>query len=235
MSKPNLWAVIPAAGVGRRMGGDLPKQYLTLAGHKVIDHAIGRLLLHPAISGLYVALAEHDEWWSSTQHVDHPGLVRVRGGEERSHSVLNALKELSQRVSGNDWVLVHDAARPCVQRMDIDRLIAAVRDHPVGGVLGIPVHDTMKRTNDEGEIQETVERDRLWRAFTPQMFRLGALATALEGALDAGIPVTDEASAIEWAGERPLMVEGAADNIKITRPGDLEIATFYIQRQEGCS
>lgn len=232
MSEEKCWAVIPAAGVGRRMGGQLPKQYLPLVGRRVIDHAIARLLLHPAIHGVYVALGEQDAWWGDTEYADHPDLVRVSGGQERANSVLNALKALLRHAAGDDWVLVHDAARPCLRMTDVDRLISAVQGHGVGGVLGIPVHDTMKRTDRGNIVQETVDRSGLWRAFTPQMFRLGQLGEALEGALKAGVLVTDEASAIEWAGGMPLMVEGAPDNIKITRPGDLEIASFFLQQQE---
>ena len=231
MSEPSRWGVIPAAGVGRRMGGAVPKQYLPLLGRRVIDHTVERLLLHPALDGVYVAVGEQDGWWEETEFAAHPDLVRAPGGEERAHSVLNALKMLVQRADAMDWVLVHDAARPCVRRNDIDHLIGSVQHHAVGGVLGVPVRDTMKRTDAGNLIQATVERNGLWHAFTPQMFRLGQLTEALEEALEAGAMVTDEASAIERTGETPLMVEGHADNIKITRPGDLEVAAFYLQQQ----
>ncbi len=224
------WAVVPAAGAGRRMGSETPKQYLELNGRLVIDHTLQRLLDHPWISGVYVALSPDDGWWGNSEFVRHPKIVRVNGGAERCHSVLNALHLLQQTAEAGDWVLVHDAARPCLQREDLDRLLEQLKDHPVGGLLGVPVRDTMKRTDGEGLVQETVSRDGLWHAYTPQMFRLGLLEQALEAALAKGELVTDDASAMELAGHVPKMVEGRSDNIKITRPGDLELAAFYLFR-----
>ena len=232
MTEPRFWAIVPAAGVGRRMGGTVPKQYLELNGRAVIDHTIERILLHPAIDGLYLSLSEHDSWWADTEFAGHPDLVRVDGGVERCHSVLNALQVLSARADPADWVLVHDAARPCVTRKDIDRLIHMLHGHDVGGLLGMPVHDTMKRTDAADRIVETVARTHLWRAFTPQMFRFGLLFDALRGALNAAYLVTDEASAVEWSGRRPIMIESRADNIKITQPEDLALAAYYLARQE---
>ncbi|BAN69229.1 2-C-methyl-D-erythritol 4-phosphate cytidylyltransferase [endosymbiont of unidentified scaly snail isolate Monju] len=230
MSEPRRWAVIPAAGVGRRMGSDIPKQYLPLGGRTVIEHTVERLLLHPGIDGLYIALGEQDAWWEDTEYAMHPDLVRVPGGTERVHSVLNALLALERRAAPDDWVLVHDAARPCVRREEISRLIERVEaSDAAGGLLGVPVRDTMKRSGEDDRVRRTVEREHLWHAFTPQMFRLRALREAIEGALAAGVTVTDEASAMEWAGHAALLVEGLASNIKITRPGDLELAAFYLQ------
>ena len=231
MSEPSYWAVMPAAGVGRRMGGTIPKQYLDLDGRTVIDHTIECLLLHPTVDGLYVAISDEDRWWSETEYAGHPDVVVVPGGVERCYSVFNALESLSTRADGHDWVLVHDAARPCVRRTDIDHLLAMVGAHEVGGLLGMPVRDTMKRCDAADRVVETVDRLHLWHAFTPQMFRLELLHDALKRALQAGILVTDEASAVEWAGHRPIMVEGHADNIKITRPDDLSLAEHYLKRQ----
>jgi 2-C-methyl-D-erythritol 4-phosphate cytidylyltransferase len=229
--QPNHWSIIPAAGVGKRMGAAVPKQYLPLAGRPVIDHTLERILLHPRIDGVYIALGAEDGWWPDSEYADHPDLVRVTGGEERCHSVLNALEALAQRARPDDWVLVHDAARPCVRRADLTRLVDQLQAHPVGGLLGMPVRDTMKRTDDHGVIRETVARDNLWHAFTPQMFRVGMLHAALSRALAAGIAVTDEAGAMEWAGHRPVMVAGSPDNLKITRPEDLALAAFYLEAQ----
>ena len=222
------WAVIPAAGAGRRMGADIPKQYLSLGGRRVIEQTIGRLLEHPAISKVVVALSVKDAWWSGTCYADHPRVLRATGGEERCHSVLNALAVLAEEAGTEDWVLVHDAARPCLRPEDLIRLIEALRGHPVGGLLGMPVRDTMKRTDTDNRVTQTVPRERLWHAYTPQMFRLGLLRRALSQALAKGELVTDDASAMELAGHLPLMVEGHADNIKITRPEDLELASFYL-------
>lgn len=231
MSEPSYWVVVPAAGVGRRMGSAVPKQYLDLNGRAVIDHTIERTLLHPKVDGLYLALSEEDAWWPQTEFAGHPDLVVVPGGRERCYSVFNALERLLNRADRGDWVLVHDAARPCIRRDDIDHLIAMLDSHEVGGLLGMPVRDTMKRTDSADRILDTVERKHLWHAFTPQMFRLGTLYDALKGALEAGFLVTDEASAIEWAGHRPIMVEGHTDNLKITRPADLPLAGFFLLRQ----
>ncbi len=227
------WAVVPAAGVGRRMGSETPKQYLELAGRPVIDHTLQCLLDHPRISGVYVALSPDDGWWGNSEFVHHPRVVRVNGGAERCHSVLNALHLLQQSAEAGDWVLVHDAARPCLRHSDLDALMEQLKDHPVGGLLGVPVRDTMKRTDGEGAVRETVSRDALWHAYTPQMFRLGLLRDALTGALERGKLVTDDASAMELAGHTPQMVKGRSDNIKITRPGDLELAAFYLSRTDG--
>jgi 2-C-methyl-D-erythritol 4-phosphate cytidylyltransferase len=231
MNELSFWAIVPAAGVGRRMGGAVPKQYLELNSRRVIDHTIERMLMYPTVDGLYLALGEEDGWWGDTEFSGHPGLVRVVGGSERCHSVFNALEALAARAERDDWVLVHDAARPCVRRSDIDRLIGLVGGDEVGGLLGLPVRDTMKRTDAGDRVLDTVERNHLWHAFTPQMFRFGVLQDALGGALAAGVLVTDEASAIEWAGHRPVMVEGHADNLKITRPEDLRLAAYYLEQQ----
>ncbi len=228
-NKTTYWAVVPAAGVGRRMGSDIPKQYLSLNGRQVIEHTLQRLLDHPLIEQTLVALSPNDAWWPATAYANHAGVIAVDGGAERCHSVLNALHRLSEMAADHDWVLVHDAARPCLRVGDIDRLIEQLNDHPVGGILGMPVRDTMKRADADGQITETVCREGLWHAFTPQMFRLGALREALSQALEQGLQVTDEASAIELAGDSPKLVEGHPDNIKITRPEDLALAAFYLQ------
>lgn len=231
MTDSRFWAVVPAAGVGKRMQADIPKQYLLLNDRPVIEHTLQRLLQHPAISGAYVALGVEDGWWPDTAYAQHPDVVRVDGGAERCHSVLNALDALSQQAADDDWVLVHDAARPCVRQADLDALIACAESTDIGALLGMPVKDTMKRTDAEGVICKTVDRDNLWHAFTPQMFRLGFLRDCLQRALDSGVLVTDEASAVERVGYRPLMVEGHADNLKITRPEDLSLASYYLNHQ----
>lgn len=232
MSSPKHWAVVPAAGVGRRMGAAIPKQYLALAGSTVLDQTLGHLLAHGAIDRIYLALSQDDDWWKESHYADDPRIIRTEGGAERCHSVLNALERVSDDADPRDWVLVHDAARPCLRLADLDRLIANLEESPSGGLLGMPVRDTMKRTDRQNRVTETVERDHLWHAFTPQMFRLGLLRQALRDALDRKLLVTDEASAMELAGYTPLLVAGHADNIKITRSEDLGLAAFYLQQQE---
>jgi 2-C-methyl-D-erythritol 4-phosphate cytidylyltransferase len=212
------------------MGAHLPKQYLSIAGRRVIDHTLDRLLDHPGIEGVYLALSTQDEIWQGCEFAADPRIHAVEGGEQRCHSVLNALRLLKQQAADDDWILVHDAARPCLTFHDLDRLIVSLIDHPVGGLLGVPVRDTLKLVNAKGRVEGTVPRERLWHALTPQMFRLGILCQALERAIEGGALVTDEASAIELAGHLPQMVEGDASNIKITRPEDLQLAADYLVR-----
>ncbi len=207
-----------------------------LYGKTVIEHTLARLTTHSKIEGVVVALGENDSYWPELnfQHADK--ITTTLGGAERCHSVLNGLTALQALADDNDWVMVHDAARPCLHPDDIDNLIASLADHPVGGLLGLPVTDTMKRTQDDGDIIETVSREKLWRAMTPQMFRLAALRKALEKAIADDYLVTDDASAMEHSGQMPLMVEGHSDNIKITHPADLKMAEFYLhlQASENC-
>jgi 2-C-methyl-D-erythritol 4-phosphate cytidylyltransferase len=225
--------VIPAAGSGARMAASVPKQYLPLCGKTVLQHTLERLLDYPRIAAVALVLAPGDAHWPrlADRYAGRP-LITARGGAERSHSVLNGLRALAERASPRDWVLVHDAARPCIRREDLDTLLQRLHDHPVGGLLGIPVADTKKRVDRGGNIIETVARHDLWRALTPQMFRYQALLHALEAALEQGRTVTDESSAMELAGEVPRIVEGRADNIKITRPQDLALAEWYLRQQE---
>lgn len=232
-TNPRYLAVIPAAGVGRRMGAlsPKPKQYLDLASRPVVEWSLKLFLDHPQISGVSIALDPEDQFWPQTAFADHPRVWRVDGGSERCRSVLNALDLLAQEADAADWVLVHDAARPCLRRDDLDRLLASLPDHPVGGLLGVPVRDTMKQVTEGSAVRCTVPRDVLWHAFTPQMFRLGLLHQALRTALDQDRSVTDDASAVELLGLEPRLVEGHSDNIKITRPEDLPLADFYLRQQ----
>ncbi len=230
---PNYWAVIPAAGVGARMASDLPKQYLPLAGRTVIEHSLNAVLNHPTIKGVVLAIAAVDEYWAALGYQHKKPVLLAPGGAERCHSVLNALNMLQATANESDWVLVHDAARPCLRQDDISQLIACCKHHSVGGILAVPVTDTIKQSTGAGEtgtISMTVNRSLLWRAQTPQMFRLGMLRDALAGALAADMTITDEASALEWSGQLPMLVEGHGDNIKITCPEDLPLAEFYFSR-----
>jgi len=227
------WAVVPAAGVGRRMGADRPKQYLRLAGRTVLEHTLARLLGHARIAGVVVVLAADDPYWDELG-LRHPRLQRATGGAERCHSVLGGLRCLQGQAAAQDWVLVHDAARPCLHPSDIDRLIDGVGAGDCGGLLGVPVSDTLKRCDSHGRILDTVSREGLWRALTPQMFRLAQLSEILAQAVAEPQRITDEASAMELAGHRPRMIEGRADNIKITRPDDLRLAEIYLQQGGAC-
>ena len=231
MSDPRFWAVLPAAGVGRRLGAAIPKQYLDLAGRPVIDWTLAPFIDDPRISGIWVALGAEDGFWSATAYAAHPKVRRVTGGAERCHSVRNALEALAAEAAPADWVLVHDAARPCLRREDLDRLITELAADPVGGLLAVPVRDTMKAADGAGRIRSTLDRTALWHAYTPQMFRLGTLREALRDAIIAGDLVTDDASAMERIGLAPRLIEGHADNLKITRAEDLPLARFYLDLQ----
>jgi len=215
--------IIPAAGIGSRMRADRPKQYLPLAGRALIEHTLDCFLDHPGLKTLVVCLAVDDPWWPQLPCADHPLIQRAAGGAERADSVLNGLDLLlATGASAADWVLVHDAARPNLARDDLDRLLAELADDPVGGLLAVPARDTLKRAGSDGRVRETVDRSVIWQAYTPQMFRPGVLRDALAEALKAGAQITDESSAMEFAGLAPRLVEGRADNLKVTRPEDLQ-------------
>ncbi|RCS30865.1 2-C-methyl-D-erythritol 4-phosphate cytidylyltransferase [Rhodanobacter denitrificans] len=229
MSAPALWCVVPAAGRGTRVGGDCPKQYLPLAGRPLIAHTLERLAAHPRIGGLLVTLAAGDAHWPGIDRLDGKPVLTAIGGAERSDSVLAGIDALPASVGADDFVLVHDAARPCVRLADIGKLIelAGAGD---GGLLGAPLRDTLKRADADGRSALTEPRDQRWRAFTPQMFRRGQLAMALRGAARCGVNPSDEAMAMEQAGFAPLLVEGAEDNIKVTTAADFALAEFLLAR-----
>ncbi|VAW98857.1 2-C-methyl-D-erythritol 4-phosphate cytidylyltransferase [hydrothermal vent metagenome] len=225
------WAIVPAAGIGSRMGAEYPKQYLPLAGRAVIEHTLERLAQHPLITEIVVALAEDDEYWAEINLLKIPKPVTTTiGGKERCDSVLNGLRAIESRANDKDWVLVHDAARPCVRVADIEQLISQCKNSD-GGLLGIAAKDTMKLVDDEAYVTQTLNREFIWQAFTPQMFRYRNLRDALEQGLRLEKPITDEAMAMELAGYRPKLISAHADNIKITRPEDLALAEFYQQQQ----
>lgn len=233
--EPGLWCVVPAAGKGARFGADVPKQYLPLAGTPLILQTLQRLAAHPRIAGLMVALAADDPFWPRLTELNGKPLETAVGGRERADSVLAGLKALPHAVREDDYVLVHDAARPCVRADDITRLIE-LGSRAGGGILACPVRDTIKQMFAEPRvhdaltrIERTVPRDGLWRALTPQLFRRGELTRALQLAHLAG-GATDEASAMEAQGHRPLLVEGAEDNIKVTTPADWALAEFLLSR-----
>lgn len=197
----------------------------------VIDHALSLFLGNPAIDGCVVALGANDEYWADSEFAAHPQVRRAAGGRERCHSVANALELLASEATDDDWVLVHDAARPCLHPDDLDALIVGLHDEPVGALLAVPVHDTVKQSADGIHVDATVPRASLWRAFTPQAFRIGLLRQALAEAERNQQVVTDDASAVELLGLKPRLIEGRADNIKITRPEDLSLARFHLQQQ----
>jgi len=226
LTRISLAAVVPAAGIGKRMGADRPKQYLRLGDCTVLEHTLRRLLDYPAIEQVVVAVQPGDEYFDQLPIRSHPQLRRVDGGTERADSVLAGLRVVEQ-----SWVMVHDAARPAITHGDLDKLLSAAGQHADGAILAMPVKDTMKRADNQGMICQTVDRDRLWHALTPQLFPTGELLRAIGAAMAAGVKVTDEASAMEWRGWRPRLVEGRSDNIKLTRPEDMPLLAWYLARQ----
>jgi 2-C-methyl-D-erythritol 4-phosphate cytidylyltransferase len=223
------WCIVPAAGRGRRVGGEQPKQYLPLAGKPLIEHTLERLAAHPRIEGLLVILSANDSYWPGWDRCHGKPIMTVRGGAERCHSVLAGLEALPVQVGLEDFVLVHDAARPCVRREDIDHLLDQAGGAD-GGLLGAPLRDTLKRADACQRSVATEPREARWRAFTPQMFRRGVLTAVLRDAVLQGLMVSDEAMAMEWAGFMPQLVEGAEDNIKVTTSADFALAEFLLAR-----
>lgn len=226
-----IWAIVPAAGRGARFGGEVPKQYLPAAGQPLIAHTLHALLAHPSVDGAVVVLAARDAHWPGWQQLAGKPLLTCTGGSERADSVLAGLAALPDGVRADDFVLVHDAARPNLRREDLDQLLNRGRNDPVGAILAAPVRDTLKRAGDDGGIDGTEPRERLWRALTPQLFRRLQLTRALEAARDEGIAVTDESMAMERQGHRPLLVEGSDDNLKVTTPADLALFESILARR----
>ena len=232
--------VVPAAGAGKRMLSDCPKQYLMIGNECVLTHTINNLLSHPLINEVVVALSEKDEYFNELALAKNPRVHKVIGGAERVNSVLKGL--LSKHVVQNTWVLVHDAARPCVSHKDITALIELCTLNNCGGLLAIPVVDTIKQSNEiiqcnkspntkPTQVDKTIDRAALWQALTPQMFKTNQLIHAIEAALEQSLDITDESSAIEMAKIPSILVMGSRQNIKITRPDDLPLAAFYLENR----
>ena len=235
----SVWVVIPAAGIGERMQSELPKQYLKIHDKTLIEHTLDCFVEHQQVAGVVVVLSVDDHYWQSLDIKSESKLVfTVQGGSNRSDSVIQGLKYLEEikDIPKDTWVMVHDAARPCLSTTDIDALLAIREMDCVGGILASPVCDTMKRAvisenkeiEDFNTISHTESRENLWHALTPQMFRLGTLRNALEHCQNKGFDVTDECSAMEFMGEKPLIVESTHNNIKVTHPSDIALATFLL-------
>jgi 2-C-methyl-D-erythritol 4-phosphate cytidylyltransferase len=212
------------------MNADRPKQYLELAGKTVIEHTLLRLLSAEVFTAVAVAISEEDPYWPDLDVSAHKKIITAAGGKERADSVLSALKAIRTVASDDDWVLVHDAARPCITTIDIHHLIDSLKTDEIGGILALSSHDTLKSVQGDNIIIGTLDRSHIWRALTPQMFRYGLLKNALEAA-EGNTAITDESSALELQGMQPKIVEGRPDNIKITRPEDLALAQFYMEHQ----
>lgn len=225
-----LWVVVPAAGTGQRLGGEIAKQYQELDDVCMLQRTLDGVAL-PYVDKVVVVLAEDDEHWQTLDAASNAKVITTTGGQLRAHSVLKGIELMLEHAPDNTWVLVHDAARPLLAASDIKRLITAVYNSGApGGLLATPVHDTLKRADEFAGAVETVIRSNLWQAQTPQMFRAGELRDALQSALQShGESVTDEASAMEFSGVQPLLVEALEPNFKITRPVDWALATALLQ------
>ena len=222
--------VVPAAGVGKRMLSAYPKQYLTIENTTILEHTVQRLLSHPAIDHVVIALGENDEYLPTTSLANNPNVTKVIGGKERVDSVLSGLKHLS--AIKEPWVLVHDAARPCVRHSDLTQLITYCLENDHGGLLASPVRDTMKQANNKQRVASTLDRSQMWHALTPQMYKTAELTSAINSALANGIDITDESSAMEALSYDSGLVKGSSDNIKITQPEDLLLAEFILNQQK---
>lgn len=226
------YLVIPAAGAGRRFAAATPKQYAALGTSTVIEHALASFESDPDCAGIVIAVAAGDPHWPAIAARRSRLVETAEGGEQRAHSVRNALRVLAAQARDDDWVMVHDAARPCLTRPDLGVLKRELASHPVGGLLAMPLADTLKRALEPASsvthVDGTLDRTGLWRAATPQVFRLGVLRRALDDALASGRIPTDEAQAIEWSGQRPRLVAGRADNIKVTTSDDLALAAAIL-------
>jgi len=219
----HFWVIIPAAGIGSRMQASLPKQYLEIANESILEHTVRCFLSHPSFDSVAIGLAKQDPYFKRLSLSNNDRVDVFEGGGERVHSVLNGLTFLADKAQANDWVWVHDAARPCLSHDDIDALINSLSHAQDGCLLAVPIYDTIKRSDTSSQVEETVDRNNLWRAMTPQVFRYSQLYGALTKCVDNDVLVTDESSAIEYCGGRPLLVSGSERNIKVTRPNDLEL------------
>jgi 2-C-methyl-D-erythritol 4-phosphate cytidylyltransferase len=230
---PDFFAVVPAAGIGARMSAALPKQYISIAGKTLLEHSLAPLLAHPKLKRLLLVLAADDKHWPELGLANHPAIITAIGGVERHHSVNNGLLALQSEAVDEDWVLVHDAVRPCLSGSELNHLLLALASHPCGGILAVPVIDTLKQVDDTRQIQSTVARNSLWQAQTPQMFRYGILRQALAKAQQEKQMVTDEASAVEALSvPAPMIIEGKRTNSKVTTQADLAWVLSYLQQNE---
>jgi len=223
-----LWAVVPAAGQGRRVGGAVPKQYLEIAGIPILAHSLNRLAAVQQVDAIFVGISETDRHWQRLPLPNGMQVASYTGGQSRAETVWLGLQALQECASADDWVLVHDAARPCVQVEDIDALIPAVVPSLEGGLLAVPITDTIKVANQDSTAKQTMDRRMLWRAQTPQLFRFSVLYTALQAVVHDLESISDESAAVEKLGLKPLIVQSDERNIKITNSKDLQLAEFFL-------
>ena len=233
MNKDKYFLVVPASGIGQRMNSTIPKQYIILEnGLTILDQCLNTILSNELISGFIVALDKKDSHFKSSDFAKDPKLISIAtGGKERFNSVLNALNALDQNAKPNDWVLVHDAARPCIRKEDINKLIEEVADDKVGGILANRIVDTVKQINNGGLVS-TIDRQKLYIAQTPQMFRYAILKDSIEKAIKSNMHITDESEALESLNYSIRIVEGSSSNIKITTQEDIHLANYFLKHHE---
>lgn len=233
MNKDKYFLIVPASGIGQRMNSTIPKQYIILEnGLTILDQCLNTILSNDLISGFIVALNKKDSHFKSSDFAKDPTLISIAtGGKERFHSVLNALNALDQTAKPNDWVLVHDAVRPCIRKEDINKLIEEVADDKVGGILANRIVDTVKQKNDDGLVS-TIDRQKLYIAQTPQMFRYAILKDSIEKAIKSNMHITDESEALESLNYSIRIVEGSSTNIKITTQEDIHLANYFLKHHE---
>lgn len=224
--------MITAAGVGLRMDSDIPKQYLTINDKTILDYSIKLFLDTTFVRQVVVILSSDDKWFNKSRYAKHPRVVTAIGGSKRVESVLNGLQFLSKISQPNDWVLVHDAVRPCLHPCDLQNLVNALEQDPIGGILAQPISDTLKKASQEQSIEQTICRNQMWAALTPQMFRIGALIEAIKSGIDKNLDLTDDASAFEAMGIKPKLIACRHPNLKITWPSDLMIAEAILQKRK---
>jgi 2-C-methyl-D-erythritol 4-phosphate cytidylyltransferase len=226
-SKKAIWAIVPAAGIGSRFSGSTPKQYTKINGKTILEHSVHSLLQTNLIHKVYIAIASDDKTAAQLPSLTDKRIEFLIGGKSRAHSVLNALIHLQRFCSPDDWVIIHDAARPCLTLFDLDRLLQALVDTESAVILATPATDTLKHVSNN-RVETTVDRRLIWQALTPQAFRISLISSALQSALQQGLNITDESSAIEISGQKPLILNGLRSNIKVTYREDLELAEFYL-------
>ena len=230
MQKRNkYWVVIPAAGIGRRMGGDIPKQYVSVNGKTIVEHTIDNFIGRKEIENICIAISESDKYWPALPISKNKKMITTIGGSERYESVYNGLCALKDKANNDDWVLVHDAVRPCLKKSIIDRLITDINSNDVGGILALPCFETMKKVNNNRHIEETINREIIWRAQTPQVFKYKKLLLAIENAINENIHITDEAMAMEILNYKPIVIMGDEKNIKITHQTDLKHLELFLK------
>ena len=230
-NKSPVWAIVPASGIGHRMQSPVAKQYLQLDNKTIIEHTLDRLLSFDGIDGLILVLQAGDRNWEALNYQSSKPLIVTTGGNQRHDSVFNGLQRLLELEMDNPFAMVHDAVRPLVLHRDLQNLLDVTVEHEAGGLLALPITDTLKQQDEFGNIERTVPRKDLWRAFTPQMFRAELLYRAIEHVRQNSINVTDDASAVEALGVCPRLVVSSAENLKITYPADLSLATMILKRQ----